>query len=326
MTAAIAYVDICQKPTLYTTRTVVTSASSGVTESSTLPAANIFDRNIGKPLRFTGVDAGDSVRLDIRLVRAGFGPSSTPMGVGLIGLLNVTLRDGSTGLLVTSYPDGAFRVTVTHGNASFADANPSLGSGVQSQSEVGPRNMFVMASDISNAYERNLGGRGDTAVSGAAKMDSYIRILLDDFAGSNMTLDIGRVVFMPLFGGDLAADSYATTLDDPTEVLEAYDGTPYANRRTAKRVISFGFNNIKGSEVTGGSTIAASLQSANLYAGLGDGVVLVPDFTNASFLAQEWGPAFGILSNPMSAQLVRPGLTDPNRLYKVTGTLREVIP
>lgn len=326
MTGAIGYVDICQKPTLYTTRTVVTSASSGVTESSTLPAANIFDRNIGKPLRFTGVDTGDSIRVDIRLVRAGFGYSSTPIGVGVIGLLNITLRDGTSGLPLVATPDNGFKIQVLHGAGSFSDVNPSLGAGVQWQSEVGPRNVFFILSDISNAYERNLGGRGDTAVSGAAKMDSYIRLLFDEFNASGATFDIGRVVFMPLFGGDLAADVYATTLDDPSEVLESYDGTPYVNRRTAKRVVSFGFNNLKGTEITGGSSINASLQSANLYAGTGDGVVLLPDFINGSFIANEWAPAYGILAEPMSAQLVRPGVSDATRLYKVTGTLREVLP
>lgn len=318
MAGALGFVDIFQESKLYTTRTVVTSASSGVTESGTLPAANIFNRNIGKPLRFTGVDAGDAVRVDIRIVRAQIDTlTNLPIGAGVLGLLNVSLRNSGT-------IAGAFDVEATCNSGAFSDAGTSLGTAAMYQTEFSPRNIFFLLSDLSDATEKKIGGRSDT---GGRVFNSYLRLLFDGFTGSGMELDIGRVVLMPLLGTKTDAASYTQAAADLSEVVTAYDGTPYALSRRGYREVGFNFSNLAESQViTGGVSYFSTVQQANYFAGQHDSVVLVPEFVDGQvFGSQDSTVVYGMLKAPISATLLKPG-TYANRIWSAAGEVREILP
>lgn len=318
MAGALGFVDIFQESRLYTTRTVVTTASSGVTESGTLPAANIFGRNIGKPLRFTGVDAGDTVRVDIRIVRAQIDKlTNLPMGAGVLGLLNVSLRSGGT-------IAGAFGIEATCNAGAFSDAGTSLGSAAMYQTEFSPRNAFFLLSDLSDATEKKIGGRSDT---GGRAFNSYLRIIFDGFTGAGMELDIGRVVLMPLIGTNTEAASYSQGASDPSEIVNAFDGTPYALARRGSREVGFSFTNLGEGQVIGdGVSTMACVRQANYFAGAHDSVVLVPEFSDGQvFGSQDPTPVFGMLRAPLAATLLKPG-SYANRIWSASGEVREILP
>lgn len=319
MSGSLGFVDIFQEPALYSTRSIVTSASSGgCTVSSTLPASNVFDKSIGKVCRVAIAAPTDDLRLDIRIVRrqiAGY-----PFGVGVLGLINVTFKDGSGDVIVDG--SGAFTVEATCNSGAFSDVSGGLGAGTQVQSVASPRNIYFLLTDPAiYASERLIGGRGD---SGARAFGSYLRILFDDWSVAG-TIDIGRIVLMPLFGFDVDAAAYARGSIDKTAVLESYDSTPYANRVKPYRTSSFAFNNLSGLDLVQQPTRHATKANANFYAGLSESAILVPDYIDGQTIVNDDGPIFGMLTQPLVDVLLRPGSSETTRLYQVSGAIREVL-
>ena len=321
MPGSLGFVDIFQHSHLYTTRTVVTSASSGVTVSSTLPADNIFNKQIGKVCQFTGVDNGDAVRLDIRIVRTQVGPLNHPFGAGVLGLLNVSLLD-SSGNYLTGSTQG-YSVNVTCNSGAFSDTGTAEGGGTMFQSVSSPRNMYLMLSNMTDETERLIGGRRDT---GASPFYTYLRILIDDFPSSlsGGFLNIGRIVLMPLFGHNIDAESFSVSTVDQSNIVQAYDGTPYALRVRPYRTVSFGINELYDDNISAGPYYHATAQNVSYYAGTSESVILVPDYFGAAqFFSASDQPVYGILEKPLDIHLLRPGTSD-TRLYRATGQIREI--
>lgn len=321
MPALLGFADILQLPELYTTRTLVTTASSGGSDTGSLPASNLFTKNIGKVYQREGLESGDTVRLDLDLIRRDVF-SLTPMGIAIIGLLNVTLRD-LDGILVNG-----FLVGVNANSSGFADAGGSNSVQINTpfyQTELSPRNVFFVVSVLDTAAMLAIGGRTNT---GAVQVGRYLRFFITDFTGSNLNLQIGRIVVMPAIMGTTSSTSFRMPTDQVAKTQYAYNGTPYQDARQARRGVEFELVDQGGAQINSAGTITnlATVQNANYYAVGRDGVAYLPIVSASGQAVSDFSAYYGLLTGPLEPGLVKPAATQSAMVYTVGGAITEILP
>lgn len=321
--------DLLQNPEFYSTRTITDSTSSGAAVG-TLPASNLFNRNLGKPWKRTGLASADTCKLDLDLVRVrpdGQAESGAPQcaGIGMVIVAGISAVT-STG----RYPyqiNVSFHAT-TNAFADSGGTNPYDSPGTNT---LGPpttgavRSVFMSPSD---GYSDTVGGVPYDFGSSGSKIGRYIRIMVTPFwsGGGTCDVSIGRILVMSTIKGTPLFDGHADSAENNSETVLAFDGTPYTLARTSSRKIGFTISRLSFAQVNYSPATAfqATTRAANRLMSAGADAALVTNDSSGVVL-YDFG-TLGRLESPLAAvPLVGTSAGEPNvpNLYQASGTIIE---
>lgn len=335
--AIIGIYETIQDSANWATRTA-TDSTTGGSGSGSFPASNIFTKPLGQYYQRTGLNCvtNEAVTLDVQLVATSTVPAA---GVSaLLGLLNVR------GFFDSGSNIGApvsLNVRVRGSNTAFT--GPYLSGydytrSVYKDSGL-PKNAWILPSYGPGVIGSDLSLIGTQRYGGS----TYVRYLRIDinllFATTNTyTIQVGRLCsWMGTFASATLNFGYAGV--DESIVDRAYDGTPYALRRSPRRKVTGKLNALTRPMVfgesieIGGSTMwVPSITAANALSGSALEMAIVPDM-NLSQAAVSgvkyptvWQsmPAFGLMTEPFSAKLENKSGTDD--VWTADFALEEIVP
>lgn len=313
MAARLGFVDLLQGPEYYSTRTITDSTSTG-SAVGTLPASNLFNRNLGKPWKRTGLASADTCKLDLDLVRVRpdrQAESGSPQcaGIGMIVVAGITATTSTGG-----YPyqiNVAFHAT-TNAFADSGGTNPYTSPGT---CLLGPPHASATRSVIMcpvSGYSGTVGGVPYDYGSSGSKIGRYIRIMVTPFwsGGGTCDLSIGRIMVMQTIAGTMQLDSLSESSEDRSETVTAYDGTPYTLSRPPSRRIGFTLVGMQNSllRYSGASAFTASAFVANRMSLLGSDAVFIQQ-EDSGYSSPEYNySTIGRMASPLSIKTELPGV------------------
>lgn len=326
MAARLGFVDLLQGPEYYSTRTITDSTATG-SAVGTLPASNLFNRNLGKPWKRTGLASGDTCRLDLDLVRVrpdGQAESGSPQcaGIGMVVIAGVTaITSGGR------YPyqiDASFHAT-TNAFADGGGTNP-YASLNWPLSTVSPGAIKSTAICPADSYNVSAGGVPYDYGSSGQKIGRYIRIMLIPFfaGGGTCDLSVGRIMVMQTLQGVNELSTYSESAESNAEVVTAFDGTPYTLPRQTSRRVAFSLGGMAGAlvKLNASNAFSASMLAANRHMGTTNDAVLVTDEANG--LTTRSVCIVGRLASPLTAkQLTGGGSTLLADINSISGDIIE---
>lgn len=313
MTARLGFVDLLQGPEYYSTRTITDSTATG-SAVGTLPASNLFNRNLGKPWKRTGLASADTCKLDLDFVRVRpdrQAESGSPQcaGIGMIVVAGISAVTSGGG-----YP---YQINVTfHATTNaFADSggtNPYPSPGTHT---LGPPHASATRSVVMcpvNGYSGTVGGVPYDFGASGSKIGRYIRIMVTPFwsGGGTCDVSIGRIMVMQTIAGSLQLETLNESSDDRSETVTSYDGTPYTLTRPSARRVGFTLVGMTNSTMryAGLSAFTASAFVANRMAALGaDAVFIHQDDSGYSAPEYNYG-TIGRMASPLNIKTELPGV------------------
>lgn len=302
----LGFLDLLQTPEFYSTRTITDSSALGSSVAG-FPASNVFTRNLYQPFKRSGLNAGQPAILDLDLVLCGADGSAAPFSVAIIAVMglrapnSVNGRESSSIFVDVHANSGGF--SSTGGQTSSVTVYPASGN---------PQHAFIV-----------LGG-GTAPVT----LNRYVRILVSGSPTTgSCTVNVGRVMVMPVIAGPVAPDDYAINQVDNSEIVVSYDGTPYRLSRPPSKTVAFtmrGLSPLSTVYSYAAGTFSSVIAANRLSAINGDAVFISePAYDGTTNFG---GVTYGRLAESLKITMDRAGNTfsaAPLQTYSASGTIIE---
>ena len=305
MAAVILFNDYCQDAAQYSLRTISDASTQGSADAAR-PASNLFDTNIAKTWRRTGLTAGQVAKLQFKV---------TPIGVygvqpGFIALPNVRCVVESTGALANALLSIKIDSTAFGGTAIFQGDNYEV-PGYRNFGSACPVFQFCnLPGDTDDVY---YGGLVPTTST------FWVEITIGpNGAPSSCYVEIGRLMFMNGLIAEIDPSSLEFGLDDPSIVQYSESGVPYVRRKTPRRTMAASFNQLQNWQVVSQFVSAisknppANIMALNRFAGQSVPVVAMPkehvrssgtNYSISKTAEYVHGTIYGLMSAPLTARL-----------------------
>lgn len=336
--AIIGIYESIQDAANWATRTA-TDSTSGGSGSASFPASNIFTKPLGQYYQRTGLNCAtnESVILDVQLVANSVVPAAGFSA--LIGLLNVR------GFFDSGSNIGApvsLNVRIRGSNSSFTGSYLSgydYTRSVYKDSGL-PKNAWFLPSYSSGVIGSDLSLVGTQRYGGSTYV-RYLRIEINLLAATTntYTIQVGRLCsWMGTFAPATLNFGYLGV--DESLVDRAYDGTPYALRRSPRRKVSGKLHSLTDAmvfgesiEIGGSSFWVPSITAANSLSGSALEMAIVPNMNQSQAAVTgvkyptiwQTMPAFGLMTSPFNSKLEnKTGATD--NFWTSDFELEEIVP
>lgn len=304
----LGFVDLLQTPEFYTTRTITDSSALGSSVAG-FPASNVFNRNLYKPFKRSGLASGQTAILDLDLVLSNADGTGAGFQVGIIAVMGLRAPNNVDGREATS-----IFVQINANSGGFASSGGQSGSFTVYPASGNPQDAIIVIGD------------GVTPVT----LNRYVRIRVSAAnATGSATINVGRVMVMPVLSGAVSPEDYSITHVDNSEVVTAYDSTPYRLSRAPSKTVSFTMRGLAPDATvyswSGG--VNSSVVIANRLLAINGDAVFISDPTYTS-VAYYGGCTIGRVPDLLSIKMEMPGANfsgtgDPTQTYSASGSIIE---
>jgi len=281
------FLDVLQAPEFYTTRTVTDSSALGSSVAG-FPASNVFTRNLYVPFKRSGLASGQDAILDLDLVQCNADGTAGGFAIGVIAVMGLRAPNNVDGREATS-----ISVQLNANSGGFASSGGQTANYSVRPASGNPQHAILVV------------GGGVTPVT----LNRYVRIRVSAAnATGSATINVGRIMVMPVISGAVSPEDYAISHADNSEIVTAYDGTPYRLSRIPSKTVAFTMRGLSPSQVTltspGGTS--ASWVNANRHLATKGDAVFVSDPTYTS-VADYSGCTYGRLDGLPTISMDLPG-------------------
>lgn len=240
----LLYNDMCQDSLQYSTRTITDSSAFGAADAAR-PVANLFDVQLGKTWRRTGVTNTQTAILDFRFDRTGGVYGLYPAAVVLANLRCISEVTGApaSATVTCTIGNAAFGGTQTYNTTGFPVPGLRAGACITLPFVFANRRITSAESPEQQTYHGGLVGSAST---------HYVRITLTNTSGANVYFDLGRILMMSGFWATQDVQGLEYSTNDQSEVLRSYSGAAYPLPLTPQRTVSGQFKGLRNWQVIGG--------------------------------------------------------------------------